>query len=99
MNTCDTCKHWTDFDAEVRAGICGHKHTTECEVVHFYRLDGVVYEDWEKVPVEGRERADLFKTIVRATSPSSAFVDAPHSDFENLVTGPKFGCIHHEPQS
>lgn len=98
MNTCDTCKWWNDYSDKTKSGFCNHEHLNQCETVRLYRLDGVEYEDYAKVPPGHEGRVELVDTFMRATSLSAAYFDSAHCDYEFLATGPKFGCIHHESQ-
>ncbi len=83
MNTCDTCQHWKrpQYDYE---GIIDP-------------LDPDTYQPM-KMPFEVRycEHPRLM-TFERPLEPDQAScIDG--SDFRAvLATGPKFGCIHHEP--
>lgn len=96
MNTCDTCRWWDEYEKETKCGVCSGEHTKAWEVVHFYQVDGIVYDDWFKIPIESKKYAKVVKTISRATSPNAAFVDEYHCERAVFVTGPKFGCIHWE---
>jgi hypothetical protein len=90
MNTCDTCKHWKKSP---------YSHIPDNE----YEFDNDDDYDF----CEGtRWRHCKHPKMTPSVNPSDpkfddfAITDGERGDDEyaNIVTGPKFGCIHHEPK-
>jgi hypothetical protein len=107
MNTCKTCKWWGKWEGD---GIgapkgwatCGHQAVSlDGDQIRCYNqyavANGKVYDDYSKIPEGDRGGVRMGGTMTDSNRPDGAFAmaDSEHHSAE-IVTGPSFGCIHHE---
>ena len=106
MNTCDTCKHWAKEVAEHNVGsmiiISLYRECTNPKV------NGESRELW--YTPQGAHRAYAWEVVKGEVSPvdyiesegkhtvplDQATPEAADTHGLCFLTGPKFGCIHHE---
>ena len=110
MNTCDSCKWWTDEGPSTawpmfyRACRCPRVTTEEhggesVRTILKYEFRGKLYEKKEDIPCSLAEwNSEVHWNKIEEADADGALAAAGDYYPADFRTGPKFGCVHHQPK-